>query len=161
LTDSTSTIHELQLFDAAVKAVKECWGVKTLSADARIDSLIYCSSYKKVGMLFYSQLLDKEEKVTSPISEYPPSVLDDNAISLPDGSGVGWRKKRDVNHAVQWYIICKMQSAHSIRNWAEKILRGNNTSAVMVGSRLWCTMYKLQDGSIWVRYKERFCLLID
>jgi hypothetical protein len=92
------------------------------------------------------------------MTEYPPSLLDDSAVPIPEDVGVGFRSHKDAKSALLWWIICIKSSPESRRRWAENLL-GNARKAILYTSTYsqpWCTLLKdHRRGIIWLEYKEK------
>jgi hypothetical protein len=94
-------------------------------------------------------------------TEYPPSVLDESFLSLPDQDGVAFKKQRSAKDAFRWWIICTVPSVSSRRTWANELL-GDHTSVKLVValySKAWCTLLRNRTGSFCVEYNGRECVL--
>jgi hypothetical protein len=56
------------------------------------------------------------------MNNYPPLVLDDTAIPLPNEDGVGYHKVKEARSAFYWWIICSIQLVERRRDWAKEVL---------------------------------------
>jgi molybdopterin converting factor small subunit len=85
------------------------------------------TSKKNIGFVWTHHLCETNNQSVVAITEYPPSILDDTSIDLQDNEGQGWRKKRDSNLALWWWIIFNVPSMSNGRQWAESKLQDNKS----------------------------------
>jgi hypothetical protein len=118
-------------------------------------------SYKKIGTVWTQGISEPGKPSVYTTTEYPPSVLDESFLSLPDQDGVAFKKQQSAKDAFRWWIICTVPSVSSRRTWANELL-GNHTSVVLVValySKPWCTLSRDSSGSFSVEYNGRECVL--
>jgi hypothetical protein len=78
-------------------------------------------NYQGVGTLWTPQTIDFGEESPIHMNNYPPSVLDDTAIPIPNQQeGVGFHRVKEARNALYWWIICSIQLVESRRHWAKK-----------------------------------------
>ena len=112
----------------------------------------FATSYRKIGFVWKHHLCKPNQQSVDTIMEYPPSPLDETSVTLPDNNGIGWTKRKESKQA----------SVHSKRQWAEAKLQDHASTVLVIhGPRLWCTISKHSNGSIWVEYNGRKMVLVD
>jgi hypothetical protein len=100
--------------------------------------------------------VDPDGRDVVPIAEYPPSLLDETCIDLPNANGIAWNRKRESWMALHWWIIWYMPSVQAGKRWAEKKLDDRECIEVLQeGKGLWCTIYRQWNGTVCVEYKGR------
>jgi hypothetical protein len=116
-------------------------------------------NYRGVGTLWTPQTIDFGEELPIHMNDYPPSVLDETAIPIPNQDGVGFRRVKEARNALYWWIICSIQLVESRRHWAKEVL-GERRSVIIVvhPTIMWCTLWIDNSGSFWVGYKGRKCM---
>jgi hypothetical protein len=155
-TARTSKVVEINLGRSARNAWKERKGEILPDVTAFGDS--YCS----IGTVWTQSIALPNQSTVYTTTEYPPSVLDEYAVRLPDQDGVAFRRKVDATRALYWWIVCTVPSLESRRHWAQELLGEEESSAKLFvqGMKLmWCTLSRSKDGSFWLEYKDRRCLL--
>jgi hypothetical protein len=90
---------------------------------------------------------------------YPPSVLDEYAISLPDSAGVAFPRKKMATNALYWWIICTIPIKQNRISWANGLLGEHESSLLVVNQQPWCTLSRDSVGSIWIEHKGNKFLL--
>jgi hypothetical protein len=71
--------------------------------------------------------------------------------------------KVDAAKALYWWIICTVPSVESQRHWANKLIGEDGSSAkifVEGMAMMFCTLSRTPNGSFWLEYKGRKCLLV-
>jgi hypothetical protein len=86
-------------------------------------------------------------------NHYPPSVLDEYAISLPDSAGVAFPRKNMATNALYWWIICTVPIKQNRISWANLLLGEHESSLLVVNQQTWCTLSRDSGGSIWIEHK--------
>ena len=126
-------------------------------------------SYKSIGTV-WTMSVDQEQPVYT-TTEYPPSILDECMISLPDEGEeestvveqqrFAFKTQFHAKMALYWWIICTIPTVPSRIKWANEIL-GEHTSAVLYTTRspMWTILSKGHEGSITVEYNGRKCDLV-
>jgi hypothetical protein len=155
VTSVTFKEVEVNLGRSAWNAWKEHYGANLLEITPFGDS------YITIGTVWTQSIAVANASPVYTTTDYPPSVLDDCAIHLPGLDGVAFIKKLNMTKALYWWIICTIPSMENRRDWAQQIL-GEEWSALLVEGRnrmSWCTLSQSTDGSIWLEYKGRKCLL--
>jgi hypothetical protein len=126
-------------------------------------------SYKSIGTV-WTMSVDQEQPVYT-TTEYPPSILDECMISLPDEGEeestvveqqrFAFKTQFHAKMALYWWIICTIPTVPSRIKWAKEIL-GEHTSAVLYTTRspMWTILSKGHEGSITVEYNGRKCDLV-
>lgn len=114
-------------------------------------------SYKKIGTV-WTQSISVPDQTHVYTAEYPPSILDESAIALPNYDGVAFNNQNNARHALLWWIICTVPSVSSRRSWAKELL-GEHMSALLLVvsySKAWCSMLSQDtNGSFWIEYNGR------
>ena len=118
-------------------------------------------SFGTIGTVWTQSIALRNESPMYTTTEYPPSVLDECAVPIPDQDGVAFRRKADATRALYWWIVCTVPSVESRRHWAQELL-GEHGSAILVLQHIgiaWCTLSRSTNGSFWLEYKGRKWLL--
>jgi hypothetical protein len=144
----------LDLWGSARRAWEERYGKELPAINA------FGNSYKTVGTIWTQSIAVRENEPWCTTTHYPPSVLDDYAINLPNDDGVGFRNQKSAVRALLWRIICTVPLIRSRRRWAEQLL-GEHMSALLIVSQSqpWCRLSRDEDGSFWVEYNGRKLVL--
>ena len=118
-------------------------------------------SYGTIGTVWTQSIAVSNQSPLYTTTDYPPSLLDECAVPLPDQDGVAFHRKADATRALYWWIICTIPSVESRRHWAQELL-GEHGSAILVLQHIgiaWCTLSRSTNGSFWLEYKGRKWLL--
>jgi hypothetical protein len=128
-------------------------------------------SYKNIGLV-WTMCVDLQERSVYTTTEYPPSVLDDSVVAVPeeekekattvpDKQCFAFRNQKKATLALYWWIICTIPTV-SNRGKRAKDMLGEHTSAVLytTQSPVWSILSREKDGSIWVEYNGRKCALL-
>jgi hypothetical protein len=92
-------------------------------------------------------------------NHYPPSVLDEYAISLLGSAGVAFPQKKMATNALYWWIICTVPIKQNSISWANLLLGKHESSLLVVNQQTWCTLSWDSRGSIWIEHKGNKYLL--
>ena len=142
---------DIRLSFHAQRAWKERHGKELPAINAFGDS------YKKVGVVWTQSIAVSDNKPWYTTTDYPPSVLDDCAVNLPNGDGVAFRNQKSARQALWWRIICTVPLVGNRRRWADELL-GEHSSVLLVVSpptQPWCRLSRDDSGSFWVEYNGR------
>jgi hypothetical protein len=153
---TTSKVVKVNLGRIAKNAWKECKGEELPEINPFGDS------YSSIGTVWTQSIAVPNKSPVYTTTEYPPSVLDECSIPLPDQEGVAFRTKADAKMALYWWVICTVPSVKSRRKWAQKLLGDDASIATIFEERMttmWCTLTLSTDGSFWLEYKGRKFLL--
>jgi hypothetical protein len=116
-------------------------------------------SYPNIGIVWTQSVDVANGNPLYTTSLYPPSVLDEYAITLPDSAGVAFPRKRMATNALYWWIICTVPSKQNKINWAKHLLGKHDSSLLVVNQQPWCTLSRDREGSIWIEHKGNKYLL--
>jgi hypothetical protein len=105
-------------------------------------------SFKKISTVWTQGVSVSDQTQLYTTTEYPPLILDEFAIPIPNQEGVAFNNQRNARYALLWWIICTVPSVLSRRRWAKELL-GKHTSALLVAlhSQAWCTLSQDTTGS--------------
>jgi hypothetical protein len=154
---SNDTLQEVEL--NLGRSARNAW--KERNGEDLPEITPFGDSYGTIGTVWTQSIAVSNQSPVYTTTDYPPSVLDDCAVPLPDQDGVAFRRKADATSALYWWIICTVPSVESRRHWARELL-GELGSATLVIQHIrmaWCTLSQSNDGSFWLEYKGRKCLL--
>jgi hypothetical protein len=153
---TTSKVMKVNLGRMAKNAWKECKG----GVLPKINP--FGDSYSSIGTVWTQSIAVSNKSPLYTTTKYPPSVLDECSIPLPDQEGVAFHTKADAKMALYWWVICTVPSVKSRRKWAQKLLGDDASIATLVEEKMtmmWCTLTLGTDGSFWLEYKGRKVLL--
>ena len=151
--DMEDLVLPINLLEMAKNAWKERYGTDLP------QTIPIGDSYKKIGTVWTQSINEPDKPSVYTTTEYPPSVLDESFITLPNDDGVAFKSQKCAKDALHWWIICTFPSANSILSWANELL-GNRDYVVLIVSnysQAWCKLLRDSKGSIWVESKGRKC----
>ena len=70
-------------------------------------------SYGTIGTVWTQSISVSNQSPLYTTTDYPPSLLDECAVPLPDQDGVAFRMKADATRALYWWIVCTIPSVES------------------------------------------------
>ena len=149
--DMEDLVLPINLLEMAKNAWKERYGTDLP------QTIPIGDSYKKIGTVWTQSINEPDKPSVYTTTEYPPSVLDESFITLPNDDGVAFKSQKCAKDALHWWIICTFPSANSILSWANELL-GNRDYVVLIVSnysQAWCKLLRDSKGSIWVESKGR------
>jgi hypothetical protein len=99
---------ELKLGRSARNAWKQCHGIVLPEISPFSDF------YIPIGVVWPQSIsVPSKQSPVYTMTEYPPSVMDECAIALPDQDGVAFHRKGDATWALYWWIICTVPLVES------------------------------------------------
>ena len=92
-------------------------------------------------------------------TNYPPLVLDEDAMTLLHSAGVVFPWKKMAMNALYWWIMCTVPLLQNKIIWANNVLGKHESALLVVSQQPWCRLSWESGGSIWIEHKGNKCLL--
>jgi hypothetical protein len=117
--------------------------------------------YDHIGTVWTTCVTIGSDERLYTTTKYPPSLLDEKALPLPekDGGGVAFMKQACAKLALYWYIVCTVSSVEWRRRWARTLLGGRMSALIMYKNKEWSTLSCDTNGCFWIEYNGRKQLL--